>query len=57
MRAGIIIQLPGVGNFRLRWGLGASEHCPTCLVRADVWSDLEVTNGVLGPYSRVGTFA
>lgn len=50
-------RLGGDGNWNARWLLRPAEHCDTCLNRAALWNPIEIRNGVLGPYSRVGTFA
>lgn len=50
-------RLEGNGNWNARWLLRPAEHCQTCLNRAALWNPIEIRNGVLGPYSRIGTFA
>src|SRR3990167_5408349 len=45
------------GGFDCFWTLRPAEHCSTCENSAALWSPIQVRNGVLGPYSTIGTFA
>jgi hypothetical protein len=51
-----IEALPGNGNWNAYWTLRPAENCPTCLARSMAWNPIEIRNGILGDYSRIGTF-
>lgn len=38
------------------WRIRPGETCPTCEARAALWNPIEVRNGVVMPYSTIGTF-
>jgi hypothetical protein len=43
-------------DFDAYWLLGLAEHCEHCPRRAIAWSPLQIRNGVLQPYLRIGLF-
>jgi hypothetical protein len=48
--------LPGNGNVNAYWRLRPADHCETCVNRSVAWNPIEIRNGILGDYSRIGTF-
>ncbi len=51
-----IVQV-GPNHFRASWRTRPAENCQTCLNRERLWSAIDIIDGVVGEYSRAGTFA
>lgn len=52
-----IQPLDGNGNWDCFWRLRPAEHCDECVARANLWSPIQIRNGVIQPYQTVGVFA
>jgi hypothetical protein len=45
------------GGYDCTWRIRPGETCPTCDARSLLWNPIQVRNGIVGEYSRIGTFA